>query len=103
MRTQTAVLVDGTMLIDCGPDVPRAATRFGVRLAGVRHLLFSHAHSDHTGPAALLWRTWSTVAAHPLDVVGPPASLDACRPFVAPPGGDTGPLRFHPAHAGDVL
>ncbi|AEH10510.1 MULTISPECIES: bifunctional adenosylcobinamide kinase/adenosylcobinamide-phosphate guanylyltransferase [Protofrankia] len=103
VRTQTAVLVDDRLLIDCGPDVPRAATRFGVRLADVRHLLFSHAHGDHTGPAALLWRTWSTVATRPLDVVGPPASLDACRPFVAPPDGDTGALRFRLAHAGDVL
>ncbi|WP_250285809.1 MBL fold metallo-hydrolase, partial [Frankia sp. CiP1_Cm_nod2] len=103
VRTQTAVLVEDRLLIDCGPDVPRAATRFGVRLADVRHLLFSHAHGDHTSPEALLWRTWSTVATRPLDVVGPPASLDACRPFVAPPDGDTGALRFHPAHAGDVL
>ncbi|WP_322762921.1 bifunctional adenosylcobinamide kinase/adenosylcobinamide-phosphate guanylyltransferase [Frankia sp. Cr2] len=124
VRTQTAVLLDEVMLIDCGPDVPRAATRFGVRLADVRHLLFSHAHPDHTGPAALMWRAWTTVADQPLDVVGPPACLDACRAFVGPwdgtdvdmdvdqvagdpagsgGSGGSGPLRFHPAFAGDVL
>ncbi|WP_239375526.1 bifunctional adenosylcobinamide kinase/adenosylcobinamide-phosphate guanylyltransferase [Frankia sp. Cj5] len=124
VRTQTAVLIDELMLIDCGPDVPRAATRFGVRLAGVRHLLFSHAHPDHTGPAALLWREWATAADQPLDVVGPPACLDACRAFVGPwdgpaegsaaenpavqaadspaPSG-SGAFRFHPVVAGGVL
>jgi adenosylcobinamide kinase/adenosylcobinamide-phosphate guanylyltransferase len=116
------------MLIDCGPDVPRAATRFGVRLASVRHVLFSHVHPDHTEPAVLMWRAWTTAADQPLDVVGPPACLDACRAFVGPwDHADTGPadtgpvvggsggsggsseprgsgsLRFLPALAGDVL
>ncbi len=68
-----------------------------------------------------MWREWATVAQEPLDVIGPPASLDACRAFVGPwngkgadpsggpvgtgsgAGSGAGPLRFHLARAGDVL
>ena len=61
-RTHTAALVDDVLLLDCGPDVPRAATRAGVALDRVRWLLLGHAHPDHSAPAALLWRGWSTAA-----------------------------------------
>ena len=30
LRGQTAVLVDGTLLLDCGPETPHAAQRAGV-------------------------------------------------------------------------
>ncbi|MDQ1684587.1 MAG: adenosylcobinamide kinase / adenosylcobinamide-phosphate guanylyltransferase, partial [Frankiaceae bacterium] len=72
LRGQTSALVDDVLLIDCGPEAPRAALRHGHTLAGVRHLLFSHAHPDHLGPAALLWRSWSD-RTDPIDVAGPPA------------------------------
>lgn len=58
IRGQTAALVDGTILLDCGPEIPRAAVHAGRSLAGVRHILFTHAHPDHVGPAALLFRAW---------------------------------------------
>ncbi|OAA28318.1 adenosylcobinamide-phosphate guanylyltransferase/adenosylcobinamide kinase [Frankia sp. EI5c] len=107
-RGQTAVLVDGRLLIDFGPDVPRAAARFGVSLAGLRHVLVGHAHPDHLGPEALMWRSWSTVAAEPLDVVAPPAALDVCRAFLRrwegrEPGGGESPLRLLPATAGEPI
>ncbi len=82
VRGQTAVLVDDALLIDCGPDVPRTAARLGVRLSGLRHLLISHAHPDHLGPESLMWRSWSSAAGRPLDVVGPPAALAVCREFL---------------------
>jgi adenosylcobinamide kinase / adenosylcobinamide-phosphate guanylyltransferase len=81
-RTHTAALVDDDLLVDCGPDVPRAASRAGVGLGGVRWLLLGHAHPDHTGPAALLWRGWSTRADVPLEVLGPPAAIKACTDFL---------------------
>ncbi|MCL9798208.1 MBL fold metallo-hydrolase, partial [Frankia sp. AgKG'84/4] len=102
VRGQTAVLVDGALLLDCGPDVPRTAARHGIRLSGLRHLLISHAHPDHLGPESLLWRSWSSAAARPLDVVAPPAALAVCRAFLTrwegtDPTRDGSPLRFIPA------
>ena len=107
-RAQTGVLVDGALLLDLGPDVPRAAARFGIDLGGLRHLVIGHAHPDHVGPEALMWRSWSTVADQPLDIVGPPAALDVVAAFLRrwegrAPGEDGSPLRPRPALAGAPL
>jgi adenosylcobinamide kinase / adenosylcobinamide-phosphate guanylyltransferase len=83
IRGQTAVLVNEDLLLDCGPEVPRAAVRLGTSLAGVRHLLLTHAHPDHIGPAALLWRSWAK-RREPLEVIGPPAALAACAEWIGP-------------------
>lgn len=96
-RGQTAALVDGRLLLDCGPDTPHAAERAGVALTGVRHVLLTHAHPDHCSPAFLLFRSW--VEDGPLDVVGPPDVVAACRPWVAPDS----PVRFRPVAPGDRL
>lgn len=98
VRGQTAALVDDELLIDCGPEVPGAALRHGRTLAGVRHLLITHAHSDHLGPQALLSRSW-VEGTDELEVVGPPGALEVCRPWVGP--GD--PVRFVPVAAGDRI
>jgi adenosylcobinamide kinase/adenosylcobinamide-phosphate guanylyltransferase len=100
--------VDDELLVDAGPDVPRAAARFGVGLGALRHLLVGHAHPDHLGPEALMWRSWSTAADRPLDVVGPPAVLDVVRAFLTrweggEPGGPGSALRLVPAFAGTEL
>jgi len=103
-RGQTAVLLDGALLLDCGPDAPRAAARFGLSLSAVRHVLFGHAHPDHTGPEALMWRDWSSAAGTGLDVVGPPAALAVCQALLArwtPGAADA--LRFVEAGAGAML
>lgn len=99
VRGHTGVLVDDLLLLDCGPDVPRNAARLGLSLSGVRWLLLGHAHPDHTGPQALMWRSWSTVAEQPLQVVGPPAAIAACREWVGPQD----PVRFCEIAAGDTL
>lgn len=96
IRGQTAVLVEDDLLLDCGPEVPRAAARLGLSLAGVRHLLLTHAHPDHTGPAALLWRSWAE-RREPLDVIGPPAALAACADWIGP----ADPVRQIPVRPGD--
>ncbi len=98
IRGQTAALVDGVLLIDCGPEAPRAALRQGHSLAGVRHVLFSHAHSDHMAPAALMWRTW-TAQTEPIDVAGPPAVIEECRRWVA----EDAPIVWHELRAGDAI
>ncbi|CAO5174148.1 adenosylcobinamide kinase / adenosylcobinamide-phosphate guanylyltransferase [Frankia sp. AiPs1] len=108
IRGQTAILVDDVLLVDCGPDVPRAAAHQGVRLSGLRHLLVGHAHPDHLGPECLMWRSWSTASGRPLDVVAPPAALEVCRAFLtrwegADPERAGAPLHFVEAVAGRTL
>lgn len=98
VRAQTSALVDGRLLIDCGPEAPRAAIHAGRTLAGVRHLLLTHAHPDHLGPAALLFRQWAG-RREPLDVVGPPGAVAQCRPWVGPDD----PVRFVEVAAGDEV
>lgn len=98
VRGQTSVLVDGVLLLDCGPEVPRAAERLGRSLAGVRHLLITHAHPDHTGPAALVWRSWAG-RSEPLDLAGPPAVLAAYADWI----GSEDPVVRHEVRAGDRL
>jgi adenosylcobinamide kinase / adenosylcobinamide-phosphate guanylyltransferase len=90
LRGQTGVLVDDRMLIDCGPDVPRAAARVGIDLGAVDLLLIGHAHPDHCGPQALMWRGWSSAAARPLEVIAPPAVVELCKPWNDP----AGPITF---------
>ncbi|MFD4470409.1 bifunctional adenosylcobinamide kinase/adenosylcobinamide-phosphate guanylyltransferase [Rhodococcus sp. NPDC058505] len=97
IRAQTAALVDDVLLLDCGPEVPRAAAHAGRSLARVRHLLLTHAHPDHTGPLALLMRSW--VSAEPLEVIGPPEALDLCRDWVGPDE----PVRWVPVAPGASL
>jgi len=96
IRGQTAALIDDVLMLDCGPEAPRAALRFGRNLAGVRHILLTHAHPDHLGPQALLFRSW-VAAGHVVEVVGPAEALDTCRPWVGPDD----PVRFVPVRAGE--
>ncbi|MGW0022211.1 bifunctional adenosylcobinamide kinase/adenosylcobinamide-phosphate guanylyltransferase [Rhodococcus sp. NPDC003382] len=98
IRGQTAALVDDVLMLDCGPEAPRAAVRAGRTLAGVRHLLLTHSHADHLGPQVLLFRSWIE-AGHELEVIGPVDALDVCRPWVGPDD----PVRFVPVAAGDRL
>ncbi|MEO8815544.1 MAG: bifunctional adenosylcobinamide kinase/adenosylcobinamide-phosphate guanylyltransferase [Mycobacterium sp.] len=98
VRGQTAALIDDALLLDCGPEAPRAAARFGRTLAGVRHILFTHGHFDHVGSGALLMRQWAA-GAPPLDVVGPPSALDQCRDWVGP----NDPVRFVVVAPGDEV
>ncbi|MEE2034766.1 bifunctional adenosylcobinamide kinase/adenosylcobinamide-phosphate guanylyltransferase [Rhodococcus chondri] len=98
IRGQTAALIDDVLLLDCGPEAPRAAVRLRRNLAGVRYMLLTHAHTDHLGPQALLFRAWAD-AGHVLEVIGPADALDACRPWVGPDD----PVRFVSVTAGDRI
>ncbi len=98
VRAQTSALVDGRLLLDCGPEAPRSAARAGIALAGVRHLLLTHAHPDHLGPAALLFRQWAGRTG-PLDVVGPADAVAECRHWVGPDD----PVRFRAVAPGDEV
>lgn len=82
IRTNASVLVDGRLLIDCGPEAPRQAQRAGRDLTGVRSVLISHAHDDHLDPSFLMHRGW--VSEQPLQVIGPAPAIDRCRDWLAP-------------------
>jgi adenosylcobinamide kinase/adenosylcobinamide-phosphate guanylyltransferase len=97
-RGQTSALVDDVVLLDCGPATPAAASRAGRSLAGLRHVLLTHAHVDHTAPAALLWRSWAG-RPEPLAVHGPAAAIEACRPWIGPED----PVTLHVVVAGDTV
>lgn len=78
LRGQTGALVDDRLLLDLGPELPRAALRQGTTLAGVQAVLVTHVHEDHCAPAALMWHGWQD-APGPLTLVGPPAVLAAAE------------------------
>jgi adenosylcobinamide kinase / adenosylcobinamide-phosphate guanylyltransferase len=99
LRGQTSALLDGTLLLDCGPEAPAAAQRAGRDLTGLRHVLLTHAHPDHCAPAFLLFRSWVRDEDAPLDVVGPPEVVDQARLWLAPDSR----VRFLPVAPGDVL
>jgi adenosylcobinamide kinase/adenosylcobinamide-phosphate guanylyltransferase len=98
VRTHSAALVDGSLLIDCGPEVPRQADRAGVGLAGVTTILLTHAHPDHVGPMALLWRSWAK-RTEPLQILGPSSALDLCRDWIGP----ADPVTLTPLQAGEEI
>jgi adenosylcobinamide kinase/adenosylcobinamide-phosphate guanylyltransferase len=98
LRSPTCALVDDTLLLDCGPETPRAALRHAGGLHGVTHLLITHDHPDHSAPMALLSRSWAAND-QPLVVIGPPPVIAAWRQWVAPDA----PVTFTAVAAGDRL
>lgn len=47
LRHRAAALIDGTLLLDLGPDVMAASLALGVPLTNVRSCLLTHEHADH--------------------------------------------------------
>lgn len=101
LRSPTSALVDGRLLLDCGPETPRSALRCGESLAGVTHLLVTHDHPDHSAPMALLSRRWAC-RHEPLTVVGPEPVVAAWGPW-AGPDGEPESVRFVTVAPGDEL
>lgn len=95
VRGHTSVLVDDRLLLDVGTEVARAALHQGVSLAGVEAVLVGHGHPDHHDVAAWRWRGWATTR-RPLELLAPPAVLDAARPRLDPS------VTVTAARAGDV-
>ncbi|HLR93810.1 MAG TPA: bifunctional adenosylcobinamide kinase/adenosylcobinamide-phosphate guanylyltransferase [Jiangellaceae bacterium] len=96
IRTPTSALVDDTLLLDCGPETPRAALRAGHRLDRLAGILLTHGHPDHSAPMAMLARTWAR-RTEPIVVAGPAAVLEQWKPWVDPDD----PVRWQPVTAGD--
>ena len=98
IRTNASALVDGRLLIDCGPEAPRQAQRAGLDLTGVRTVLISHAHDDHLDPSFLMHRGW--VSAEPLRVIGPEPAIARCADWLAP---DQSVVSLERVTAGDLI
>jgi len=96
LRGQTGALVDDRLLLDLGPELPRAALRQGTSLAAVEAVLVTHAHPDHLAAPALMWRSWQREQ-RPLQLVGPPAVLELARERAGPD------VVLTQVHAGDRL
>jgi adenosylcobinamide kinase / adenosylcobinamide-phosphate guanylyltransferase len=97
-RGPTSALVDDRLLLDCGPETPRAALRYGNGLHHVSHVLITHNHPDHSAPMALLARGWAG-RTEPLTVVGTEAVIASWCLWVGPDD----PVRWRVVLPGDVL
>ena len=83
VRASTSALVDGRLLLELGPDTPRAAVRAGTDLTAVEAVLVTHAHPDHFHWPALMWRGWAA-GTRPMVLVAPPVVLELARPHLDP-------------------
>ena len=46
-RGSSSLLINGEILVDCGPTVPDAVEAFSVDLSRLKHILITHTHRDH--------------------------------------------------------
>ena len=83
VRSSTSALVDGRLLLELGPDAPRAAVRAGTDLTGVEAVLVTHVHPDHFHWPAWMWRGWAA-GNRPVVLVAPPAVLAVAGPHLDP-------------------
>lgn len=98
VRGHTAALIDGRILLDLGPDVPRSAERCGVSLGDVDLILLTHAHPDHVHGLLLLARTWAAASPR-LTIAGPQAALDEVAHWLDP----SGDVNLHALAPDDVM
>lgn len=98
LRTFSSLLIDGSLLIDCGPTAAWRLAEMHVRPEAIGHLLITHAHSDHLDPESLRSLTRGRAAAglEPLQVWGNEATMRKLASV-------DGPLEAHEVHAGDEL
>lgn len=69
IRMMCSVMIDDDLIIDLGPDVSGACTRFGLDLASLRWALQTHSHGDHLLAlhASARAASWAAKNAHPLE------------------------------------
>lgn len=97
-RAPTSALVDGRLLLDCGPETPRAALRHDDGLRGVTHVLVTHDHPDHSAPMALLSRAWAG-RSEPITVIGPQTVIASWCQWVGPDD----PVQWRAVLPGDAV
>jgi len=75
-RGNSSIVVNGRILIDCGPTVPGAARQFGVEADQLTDLLVTHTHGDHFDADAVGAIVGARSAETPLRIWGHPAALE---------------------------
>ncbi len=95
-RSSSCALVDDAILIDWGPTLASTASRMGVSLHSVQHILFTHGHPDHLAPEFLLWRSWIG-GLKTLHIYGPAHAISRFEHWMAPDA----PVVFHVVEPGD--
>ena len=50
----SSMLINGHLLIDCGPTVLDVMKRYDVNPAAINDILLTHTHADHLHPANIL-------------------------------------------------
>lgn len=83
LRSPTSALVDGTLLLDCSPETPRAALMYDGGLAGVTHVLITRDDPSRSVPMALLAHRWAS-SHTPLTIIGPARVVASWRQWVQP-------------------
>ncbi|MGL5858090.1 MAG: bifunctional adenosylcobinamide kinase/adenosylcobinamide-phosphate guanylyltransferase [Angustibacter sp.] len=98
LRVPTSAVVDDRLLLDCGPETPRAALRHGSGLRGIGHVLVTHDHPDHSAPMALLARSWAG-RAEPVTIIGPATVIASWSSWAGPDDA----VRWRVVLPGDLL
>ena len=101
IRRRTAYLIDGDTLVDCGPDIYWQSVSFGIDLAQIRRIFFTHSHYDHLAPRELSWRRkgYSIYAGPVLDIFGNEAVRERILAELSCPP-ETASLALHPVEPG---
>jgi ribonuclease BN (tRNA processing enzyme) len=80
----TLIMIDDTpYLIDCGYGTARQLVRAGVALQNVRHIFFTHMHSDHNlDYGSVVYSAWATGLKSVVDVYGMPPLKEMTAAFM---------------------
>lgn len=93
-RRNAALLVDGHILIDGGPDICQTLDTFGLAAQKISDILFTHSHTDHFN-AASVSRLAAYARPRPLRLWYPAGAQLGLTSFSG--------LELHSLHPGDVL
>ncbi len=76
VRTRTSYQIGEHVRIDCGPDTLIQEVRTGIDSSKIRHLIFTHSHSDHCYVPYLEMRSeFADSDTEPLHIYGDPGVL----------------------------
>ncbi|NKB67994.1 MAG: MBL fold metallo-hydrolase [Candidatus Latescibacteria bacterium] len=101
-RRQSAILVNGQVLVDCGPNAVEALDTFEVDPRQIGDLLLTHSHFDHFSPQVLDQLVQRRADLPPLRVWGHAGALEQVKgrvgveicPLVPGSQGEAGSTRF---------
>jgi phosphoribosyl 1,2-cyclic phosphate phosphodiesterase len=102
LRKRSAILIDGELLVDLGPDIMAASQIHGCPLTGVRYCLQTHGHADHFDPSHFLSRSpgYGVVGAPRLHFCASPGTLRLAEQLLER---DVAPRNFLDREVGDEL